>query len=53
MSDMEQIEIDYTRFHKGLCSLKELKILKERYKNKEIANEIDRKIKEMENEHDR
>jgi len=53
MSDMEQIEIDYTRLHKGLCSLRELKKLKEKYKNNKIAEEIDEKIKEMENECDR
>lgn len=49
MSDMDQMEVDYTRFYNGLCTLKELRVLRERYKNYSIAAEIQKKIKELEN----
>ena len=48
MSDMDEMEIDYTRFHRGICSLRELKIMLERYKDKPIAEEIQKQIKEKE-----
>ena len=53
MSDLDEMEIDYTRIHKNICSIEELKKLKEKYKGYKIADEIDEQIKERENEHDR
>ena len=31
MSDLDEMEIDYTRFHNGMCNLKELKVMREKY----------------------
>lgn len=53
MSDLDEMEIDYTRIHNGMCSLKELKAMREEYNGKNITKEIDKRIKEKENEHDR
>lgn len=53
MSDLDEMEIDYTRIHKKICSLEELKAMREKYKGYKIADEIDHQIKEKENEHDR
>ena len=53
MSDLDEMEMDYTRIHNGMYSLKELKAMREKYDGKKIAKEIDERIKEKENEHDR
>ena len=50
MSDLDEMEIDYTRIHKKICSIEELRVLKEKYKDYKIADEIDHQIKEKENE---
>ncbi len=53
MSDLDEIEIDYTRFHNGMCGLEELKAMREKYNGKRITKEIDKKIKEIQNERSR
>ena len=51
MSDLDEDEINYTRFHWGICSLDELKRLKEKYKDRPIAIEIQKNIEEIEDEY--
>jgi hypothetical protein len=53
MSDLDEMEMDYTRIHNGMCSLKELKAMRKKYDGKKITKEIDRRIKERENEYNR
>lgn len=53
MSDLNEIEMDYTRFHNGVCGLEELKAMREKYNGKKITKEIDEKIKEIQNERSR
>ena len=53
MSDLDEMEIDYTRFHNGMCNLKELKVMREKYDGKRITKEIDERIKEIQDEHNR
>lgn len=53
MSDLDEMEIDYTRFHNGLCSLKELRAMREKYRGRKISKEIDKRIKEIEDERSR
>ena len=53
MSDLDEMEIDYTRFHNGLCSLKELRAMRKKYSGKKITKEIDKRIREIENERSR
>lgn len=53
MSDLDEIEMDYTRFHNGVCGLKELKVMREKYDGKRITKEIDERIKEIQNERSR
>ena len=53
MSDLDEMEIDYTRFHNGMCNLKELIAMREKYNGKRLSKEIDKKIKEMQNERSR
>lgn len=53
MSDLNEIEIDYTRFHNGVCSLEELKAMRKKYDGKRITKEIDKKIKEIQDERSR
>jgi hypothetical protein len=53
MSDLDEMEIDYTRIHKKICSIEELRVLKEKYKGYKIADEIDHQIKEKEDERSR
>lgn len=50
MSDLDEMEIDYTRFHNGMCNLKELKAMREKYDGKKITKEIDKRIKEIQDE---
>lgn len=53
MSDLNEMEMDYTRFHNGVCGLEELKAMREKYDGKKITKEIDEKIKEIQNERSR
>ena len=53
MSDLDEMEMDYTRFHNGMCSLKELKAMREKYDGKRITKEIDKRIKEIQDERSR
>lgn len=53
MSDLDEIEMDYTRFHNNMCGLEELKAIREKYRGRKISKEIDERIKEIENEHNR
>ena len=53
MSDLDEMEIDYTRLHNGMCSLKELKTMREKYDGRKITKEIDKKIKEIQDERSR
>ena len=53
MSDLNEMEMDYTRFHNGVCGLEELKVMREKYDGKKITKEIDEKIKEIQNERSR
>lgn len=53
MSDLDEIEMDYTRFHNGMCGLEELKVMREKYDGKRITKEIDKKIKEIQDERSR
>ena len=53
MSDLDEIEMDYTRFHNGMCGLEELKAMRDKYDGKRITKEIDKKIKEIQNERSR
>ena len=50
MSDLDEIEMDYTRFHNGMCGLEELKAMREKYDGKRITKEIDKRIKEIQND---
>lgn len=50
MSDLDEMEMDYTRFHNCMCSLKELKAMREKYDGKRITKEIDKRIKEIQDE---
>ena len=50
MSDLDEMEIDYTRFHNGMCGLEELKAMREKYDGKIITKEIDKRIKEIQND---
>jgi hypothetical protein len=47
------MEMDYTRFHNGMCGLKELIAMREKYDGKRITKEIDERIKEIQDEHNR
>lgn len=53
MSDLNEMEMDYTRFHNGVCGLKELKAMREKYDGKRITKEIDKRIKEIQDERSR
>ena len=53
MSDLDEIEMDYTRFHNGMCGLEELKAMRDKYDGKRITKEIDKKIKEIQDERSR
>ena len=53
MSDLDEIEMDYTRLHNGMCSLKELEAMREKYNGKKITKEIDKRIKEIQDERSR
>lgn len=53
MSDLDEMEMDYTRFHNGMCNLKELKAMRKKYDGKRITKEIDERIKEIEDERSR
>lgn len=53
MSDLNEMEMDYTRFHNGVCGLEELKAMREKYNGKRITKEIDKRIKEIQNERSR
>lgn len=53
MSDLNEMEMDYTRLHNGVCGLKELKAMREKYDGKRITKEIDERIKEIQDEHNR
>ena len=53
MSDLDEMEMDYTRFHNNMCGLEELKAMREKYRGRKIIKEIDEKIKEIEDERSR
>ena len=53
MSDLDEIEMDYTRFHNGMCGLEELKAMRDKYDGKRITKESDKRIMEIQNEHSR
>ncbi len=53
MSDLNEIEMDYTRLHNGVCGLKELKAMREKYNGKKITKEIDKRIKEIQDDSSR
>ena len=53
MSDLDEIEMDYTRFHNGMCGLEELKAMRDKYDGKRITKEIDKRIKEIQDERSR
>lgn len=53
MSDLDEIEMDYTRFHNGMCGLEELKAMRDKYDGRKITKEIDKRIKEIQNERSR
>lgn len=50
MSDLDEMEMDYTRFHNGMCDLEELKAMRDKYDGRKITKEIDKRIKEIQNE---
>lgn len=53
MSDLDEMEMDYTRFHNGMCGLEELKAMRDKYNGKRISKEIDKRIKEIQDERSR
>lgn len=53
MSDLDEIEMDYTRFHNNMCGLEELEEMREKYDGKRITKEIDKRIKEIQDERSR
>lgn len=53
MSDLDEIEMDYTRFHNGMCGLEELKAMRDKYDGRKITKEIDKRIKEIQDERSR
>lgn len=53
MSELDEIEMDYTRFYNGMCGLEELKAMRDKYDGRKITKEIDKRIKEIQNERSR
>ena len=52
MSDLDEMELDVTRFHKGLFDTKEsLEFLKRKYiRYPDLVKEIDKRIKDLKEE---
>ncbi len=48
MSDLDDVELDYTRLHNGLCGTEELKQLGEKYKKYKIAVKIAEELEKRE-----
>ena len=48
MSDLDEMELDYTRLHNGLCGTEELKQLEKKYKKYKVAVKIMEELKKRE-----
>lgn len=48
MSDLDEMELDYTRLRNGLCGTKELKKLERKYKKYTIAVKIMEELEKRE-----